>query len=163
MSISIEIQIQFENLLKENRHNKLLSFLIIDFHLLFKSHSILRQVNRKLFFTQSSFAIPATPPSRRLTDTDNFVIPKTVTAANINTVNNAAAVNTTTINNNSTQKNGIGQTATQTNSTSTITIESNSIQLSKNLNKQTTASIEKKDATLIELLKRGTKVYKSCH
>lgn len=102
------------------------------------------------FCVQNSFAVPAPPTlSRRLIDADNFVASKTLATSNVATSNQVA--NTTSI--------PVCQTTTMTNITpSTIT---KNIQLSTNLNK--TTSIETKDATLIELLKRGTKVAVKCN
>lgn len=101
-------------------------------------------------FIQNSFAVPAPPTiSRRLVDGDNFVTPKTLATTNVATPIQVS--HTTSI--------PVCQTTTMTNITQT-TIAKN-IQLSTtNLNKPTT--IETKDATLIELLKRGTKVAVKC-
>lgn len=100
-------------------------------------------------FLQSSFVIPA-PPSRRLADAESFVMPKTTTSTN--TIQKVTSA----------QHNAINQISM--NITPNGTIEKNGIQSNKsNMNKPTTTSIETKDATLIELLKRGTKVAVTCN
>ncbi|XP_031619520.1 uncharacterized protein LOC116338427 isoform X2 [Contarinia nasturtii] len=100
---------------------------------------------------KNSFAVPAPPTlSRRLIDADNFVAPKTLTTTNVVTPSQISNAITSI---------PVCQTTTMTNVTPT-TIAKN-IQLSTNLNKQN--SIETKDATLIELLKRGTKVAVKCN
>lgn len=88
--------------------------------------------------------------SRRLIDADNFITPKTL--ATTNTVTPIQIANATVANT-------MCQTTTMTNMNPTTIAKS--IQLSTNLNK--TTSIETKDATLIELLKRGTKVAVKCN
>lgn len=104
----------------------------------------------KLFAIQNSFAVPAPPMlTRRLIDADNFAAQKTLPTTNVMTPIQVAS--TTAI--------PVCQTTTMTNITST-TIAKN-IHLSTNLQK--TTSIETKDATLIELLKRGTKVAVKCN
>ncbi|XP_055325066.1 uncharacterized protein LOC129579232 isoform X2 [Sitodiplosis mosellana] len=89
---------------------------------------------------KNSFAVPAPPTlSRRLIDADNFVTAKTLTTTNVVTPNHVA---------NTTSSIPVCQTTTMTNMTPTT--------IAKN-------SIETKDATLIELLKRGTKVAVKCN
>lgn len=81
--------------------------------------------------------------SRRLSEMDNFATPKTPTT--ISTPIQAAIVTS-----------GASQTATLTNISPAMTTIAATVQLSNSMRKH--SAIETKDATLIELLKRGTKV-----
>lgn len=92
--------------------------------------------------------MPAIPLGvRRLTETDNFAMPTTPLSI-------GGPLQTTIV------TSGGVQTANTTNISSTMTKIAAAVQLPNNMCQHT--SIEAKDATLIELLKRGTKVAVKC-
>lgn len=97
-----------------------------------------------VFVHQGSFAIPAPPLlPRRINDADNFVTPKTPMTVT-SSLQNATVTSSAT-----------SQSTTITNISPTPTTVTANVQLA---NSSPTKQIETKDATLIELLKRGTKV-----